>query len=181
MIPPTLAGSKVKLRPKRLNDAINDYEWRKDPELCQLDATLPTLSSFEEYLRLAAVEPSYSSNRSCHFAIETMTGKHIGNLSYFDIDEKSSSTEMGIMIGNKAYWNLGYGSDAIHILLNHIFTSTSLNRVYLKTLVWNVRAQKCFQKCGFATCGQLSRDGFSFVLMEILRPQKNSLAGNKMT
>ena len=173
MIPPILIGTKVKLRPKRLNDAINDFEWRKNAELCQLDATLPTLSTFEEYLRLAAVAPSYSGNRSCHFAVETSKGKHIGNLSYFDIDEISGEAEIGVMIGNKAYWNLGYGADAMQTILNHIFTSTSLKRVYLKTLTWNTRAQKCFEKCGFTPCGELSRDGFKFILMEILRPQKN--------
>ncbi len=172
MIPPILTGNKVKLRPKRLNDAINDFEWRKDAELCQLDATLPTLSSFEEYLRLAAVAPSYSVNRSCHFAIETIKGKHIGNLSYFDIDEISGEAEIGIMIGNKAYWDLDYGADAMRTVLSYIFTSTSLKRVYLKTLTSNTRAQKCFEKCGFTPCGQLTRDGFKFILMEIHRPQK---------
>jgi RimJ/RimL family protein N-acetyltransferase len=172
VIPPTLTGNKIKLRPKRLNDAIKDYEWRKDTELCQLDATFPTLTSFEEYLRLTAVAPSYSGNRSCHFAIETLKGKHIGNLSYFDIDEISGDAEIGIMIGNKAFWNLGYGADAMLTILNYIFTSTTLKRVHLKTLAWNTRAQKCFEKCGFTLCGELSRDGFNFILMEILRPQK---------
>ena len=169
---PVLTGNKVKLRPKKLNDAINDYEWRKDLELCKLDATQPTTSSFEEYLRLAAVSPSYSGNRACHFAVETLKGKHIGNCSYFDIDEIGGEAEIGIMIGDKAYWDSGYGTDAMRTVLDYIFSSTTLNRIYLKTLTWNGRAQKCFEKCGFSPCGQLTRDGFKFILMEIHRPKK---------
>lgn len=122
-------------------------------------------------MRLAAEAPSYSS-RSCHFAIETFSGKHIGNCSCFDIDEASREAEMGIMIGNKAYWDQGYGTDAIRTVLDYVFSHVRMHRVYLKTLSWNARAQKCFQKCGFISCGQLIRDGHSFVLMEIRRPEK---------
>lgn len=170
---PTLNGHKIVLRPKHSSDAINDYEWRKDIELCSLDAAQPITSSFEEYLRFAA-EFSSSSKWSCHFAIQTLQGKHIGNCSYFDIDEISSEAEIGIMIGDKDYWNCGYGTDAICTVLRYIFSQTRLKRIYLKTLEWNIRAQKCFQKCGFKSCGHLNRDGYSFILMEILCPTSTS-------
>ena len=73
------------------------------------------------------------------------------------------------MIGDRNYWNKGYGVDVISALLEHIFQETKVNRVHLKTLDWNARAQKCFQKCGFTPCGELTRDGYSFMLMEISR------------
>jgi len=75
------------------------------------------------------------------------------------------------MIGNRDYWNRGYGTDAISTLVNHIFSQMNLSRIYLKTLESNARAQKCFQKCGFTPYGHLARDGFSFILMEIYRNQ----------
>ena len=167
-IPPTLTGNKVRLRPKRLRDAFNDYKWRTDNELCRLDATQPTTSSFEEYLKLVAGAPSYS-NHSCHFGIETLDGKHIGNCSYFGIDDVNRDAEIGIMIGDKAYWNQSYGTDAISIALSYIFSQTKLQRIHLKTLNWNTRAQKCFQKCGFTQCGKLAREEHNFILMEIRR------------
>lgn len=169
--PPTLVGNKVKLRPKRRQDAANDYSWRRDAELCRLDATIPILSSFEGYLRGYAEELRCTS-RSYRFAIETLAGKHIGNCSYFNIDETKREAELGIMIGNRAYWDQGYGADAILTLLNQIFPQTNLERIYLKTLNWNVRAQKCFEKCGFVPCGQLIRGDHNFIIMEIHRPAK---------
>jgi RimJ/RimL family protein N-acetyltransferase len=57
----------------------------------------------------------------------------------------------------------------VSALLQHVFEKTRLNRLYLKTLVKNKRAQKCFSKCGFTPYGQLKKDGYSFILMELKR------------
>ena len=54
-------------------------------------------------------------------------------------------------------------------LTSNIFQNTNLNRLYLKTLASNIRAQKCFAKCGFATYGYLNCDGYNFILMELYR------------
>jgi RimJ/RimL family protein N-acetyltransferase len=169
--PPLLVGSKARLRPKRLKDAVNDYSWRRDVELCRLDAATPILCSFEEFLE-SYIEELYGTSRSYRFAIETLEGRHIGNFSYFSIDETKMEAEMGIMIADRAYWNLGYGHDVILTSLDHIFSQTKLKRIHLKTLNWNIRAQKCFQRCGFTVCGQLTRGDHYFVLMEIHRPAK---------
>ncbi len=169
--PPILTGNKVNLRPKRLQDATNDYRWRQDAELCQLDAAIPISCSFEEFLE-NYLEALHHPGKSYRFAIETSGGKHIGNCSYFNIDEVKRDVEMGIMIGERAYWNRGYGADAILTTLNHFFSQTYFKRVHLKTLNWNIRAQKCFQKCGFVPCGQVTYGDYTFILMEVQRQTK---------
>ena len=75
------------------------------------------------------------------------------------------------MIGNRDYWCQGYGTDAIATLVDHIFTATGLKRIYLKTLDWNLRAQKCFQNCGFTPYTRVVRDGHTFLYMELKREQ----------
>ena len=169
--PPVLKGNKVNLRPKRLQDAVDDYRWRQDVELCQLDAAITISCSFEEFLE-NYIEDLNSPGKSCRFAIATQDGKHIGNCSYFNIDETKKDAEMGIMIGDRTYWNRGYGADAILATLNHFFSQTSIKRVYLKTLNWNIRAHKCFQKCGFVPCGQINYGDYTFILMETHHPAK---------
>ncbi|HEX73618.1 MAG TPA: GNAT family N-acetyltransferase [Dehalococcoidia bacterium] len=166
-----LTGSKVILREKRLADARDDYTWQTDPELAQLDATPLLDTSLIQYLLDYPIKLHYSSLIRCQFAIDTLDGKHIGNCVYYGINETKGEAELGIMIGNRDYWDKGYGSDALVSLLSHIFRETKLNRVYLKTLDSNQRAQKCFQKCGFIPYGYLNKDGYSFVLMEIRRNQ----------
>jgi len=167
-----IIGSKIKLRDKRLGDALNDYTWRTDPELTQLDASPLLTTTFSQYLSDYAHELQYYSSTTRHrFAVETLAGKHIGNCSYYNIDETKGEVELGIMIGNRDYWDKGYGADTVTTLVNYIFHQTNLKRIYLKTLDSNSRAQKCFKKCGFTPHGHMGRDGFSFALMEINRKQ----------
>ncbi len=164
-----LKGLKVVLREKRLEDAANDYAWRCDEELAHYDATITLKLPFADFLADYAEELRYLSQQRRRFAIENLEGKHIGNLMYYDIDEVKGEAELGVMIGDRDYWDQGYGTDAITTLLHHIFSTTTLNRIYLNTLDWNLRAQKCFKKCGFIPCGQAKRYNGTFVIMEIHR------------
>jgi len=166
-----LIGNKVILRDKRLSDTRDDYTWKADPELARLDATPRLDVSFSQYLLDYASELYCSFLIRRQFAIDTLDGKHIGNCVYYGIDEAKGEAELGIMIGNRDYWNEGYGCDAVATLLNYIFRETNLKRLYLKSLDSNLRAQKCFQKCGFTPCGHLNKDGYSFMLMDIYRTQ----------
>ena len=166
-----ITGTKIKFRDKRLADAPDDYTWQTDPELAQLDATPLLTTTFPQYLSGYAIELRYPSSTRHPFAVETLDGKHIGNCVYYNIDKAKGEAELGIMIGDRAYWDKGYGTDAVTTLVGYIFRQTSLNRIYLKTLDSNQRAQKCFQKCGFIPYGKLSRDGYSFTLMELHRKQ----------
>ena len=166
-----LVGSKVKLRDKRLADAANDYAWQTDPELAQLDAAPPLPATFSQFLSNYASELRYPSLIRRRFAIETLDGKHVGNCAYYGINEAKGEAELGIMIGRRDCWDNGYGVDAVTTLLNHVFHKTKLRRIHLKTLDSNIRAQKCFQKCGFTPCGHMLKDGFSFIRMEISREQ----------
>jgi len=166
-----ITGTMVRLREKKLTDALEDYAWQTDPELAELDA-LPVMSlTFRQYLSNHTAELLYATATKRQFAVETLNGKHIGNCAYYGVDEAKGEAELGIMIGNRDHWDKGYGSDAVNALVNHIFTQTNLNRIHLKTLDWNTRAQKCFQKCGFTPCGESLREGHNFILMELHRSQ----------
>ncbi len=166
-----IIGSKIILRDKKLADAPDDYTWRTDPELAQLDAALLLTTTFAQYLSDYTAELRYPSLTRHQFAIETRDGKHIGNCVYYGVNKTKGEAELGIMIGDRDCWDKGYGADAVTTLVSYIFHQTSLKRIYLKTLDSNRRAQKCFQKCGFTPYGHLVKDGFSFVLMETHRKQ----------
>lgn len=166
-----IISSKVILREKTPADAWDDYAWETDPELARLDAA-PMLSiSYSRFLSDYTSELYRLPTTSHRFAVDTLDGKHIGNCSYYNLDETRGEVELGIMIGNRDYWNKGYGTDAVTTLVNYIFRQTDLNRIYLKTLDWNTRAQKSFQKSGFTPYGQMAKDGYNFVLMEMHRSQ----------
>ncbi len=160
--------TKIKLRKKKLDDLFNDYAWRIDPDLAKFDARPPQVIPFNDFLA-SYVQEMTPSVDSCRFAIETLDGKQIGNCMYFNLDKKTGQVEIGIMIGNRDYWNQSYGTDAIKALLDHVFNNLPVTIVYLHTLNWNVRAHHSFYKCGFTACGFVMRDGYSFVRMETTR------------
>lgn len=166
-----ITGSKIRLRNKKIDDARDDYTWQTDAELARLDAAPRLTIAFPIYLIDYADELCYPSSARYQFAIETLDGKHIGNCSCYNIDETMSEAELGIMIGDRDYWDKGYGSDAVSTLVNYIFQHTNLQRIYLKTLNHNKRAQECFKKCLFTPYGQSVKDAYSFILMEIHRKQ----------
>jgi RimJ/RimL family protein N-acetyltransferase len=164
-----ISGSKVVLREKRIEDAPDDYAWRTDEELARLDATRPLHMRYEDFTRYSKEEINYPNPRSKRLAIDTLDGKHIGNCMFYDIDLRQGEAELGIMIGDREYWSKGYGTDTVDSLLSHIFTTTSLSRIYLHTLDWNHRAQRSFTKSGFQTVKNVRRSGFDFILMEVHR------------
>ena len=165
----SITGRLVSLREKKLSDVRNDYRWQTDQELARLDAAPVLKASFPVYLLDYSDQVHRLSAKRYPLAIETDEGRHIGNCTCYDIDEDKGEAQLGIMIGDRDYWDRGYGADALTTLVDHIFRNTDMKRLYLKTLDWNVRAQKCFSKCGFRPCGEMKRNGYNFILMEIRR------------
>ena len=164
-----LQGARVILRDKRLEDAEQDYIWRSDSELARLDAAYPLTMSFERYLKIFEDQLRFPTPGSHHFSTETLDGKFIGNCMYYDLDSVNMQAELGIVIGDRDYWSNSYGYDAVTTLLDYMFTEKKMKRVYLHTLEWNTRAQRCFEKSGFNLVKPVRRLSQDFLLMEVLR------------
>ena len=167
--PIIITGEKTILRPKLKSDIKNDYRWRTDSELSELDATIPINLSFEQFERISINDLSKSSPWSEKFSIDNLNKDHIGNCMFYDINRWEKSCEFGIMIGNKSFWNSGYGTDASRNLLFYIFNHTEINEVYLHTLQRNLRAQKSFQKAGFENPKEIKKGRFEFIKMSTKR------------
>jgi RimJ/RimL family protein N-acetyltransferase len=161
--------NRIRLCKKQLGDAADDYAWKTDPELAELDASSPLNISFSEYLFMYISELRMATPAKYEFSIETVNGEHIGNCAYYNINRIKGEAEIGIMLGNRQYWDRGYGTEAIISLVDYVFDHLKLKRVHLKTLDYNKRAQNCFIKCGFTPYGCKNTDGYNFVLMELCR------------
>ena len=135
-----ILGNKTIIRPKR-KDIENDFQWRTDTELSDLDATVPINLSYEHSKRISVNELSKSSQWSEKFSIEN---HDIGNCMYYDVNRWEKSCEFGIMIGDKSFWNGGYGTDATINLLYYIYTETEIENV-LHTLQNKYQSTKLFQ------------------------------------
>lgn len=63
--------------------------------------------------------------------------------------------ELGIALGDKAYWDGGYGTDTMRTLCRFGFEEMNLHRIELWVFEENVRAQHVYQKVGFTVEGRL--------------------------
>ncbi len=170
-----ISSDRVVLREKKNSDIPDDYKWRSDPELAELDATRPLRLSYKDFERLSKDEMSHPSPRSKRLSVDTTEGQHIGNVMFYDIDLRSGQAELGIMIGEKDYWSKGFGTETVGLLLDHMFGEYPFNRVYLHTLSWNYRAQKSFHKAGFSDVAPVRRSGRDFIKMEIWRHEWDAM------
>ena len=162
-------GLLVRLRERTIDDAERDYAWRCDPELAEYDAARPLTTKFSSFLATMTDELRYPSQHRRTFGIEDhASGRHIGNVMYYGYDAYLREAELGITIGDREYWSKGYGEDTVRTMLRYLFQELRLKRVYLHTLVWNLRAQKAFERAGFQRVRPVSRGGYEFVYMEAL-------------
>ena len=162
-------GRRTVVRRKRMGDAADEYRWRSDPDLAQFDASRPVQAPYESYERNWSFDYRFTDMPGRSFAIEDELGRHIGNVMYYNIDSARNEAEIGISIGERSCWSLGYGSDALEAVVRGLFEVSGLGRLYLHTLEWNGRAQAAFRKVGFEVCGTSWRDGHTFIIMELRR------------
>lgn len=84
---------------------------------------------------------------------------------------------VGIGIGERDCWNMGYGTDALLAILRYAFTELNLHRVTLGVFDYNQRAIRSYRKAGFFEEGRerhrLHRDGewADIVVMGVLRDE----------
>lgn len=64
-----------------------------------------------------------------------------------------TSIEMGITIWNRDYWGKGYGENVINQLTEYIFNGYNVQEIIMKTVKENLRALKCYAKCGYQQSG----------------------------
>jgi RimJ/RimL family protein N-acetyltransferase len=75
--------------------------------------------------------------------------------------------EMGIVIGDKRYWNMGIGFRAVNTAVEYIFNNMDIDRIYVETGEKKIAAQKLFQKLNFLKCDEyIEEENFKFIVME---------------
>ena len=158
MVGPKLSGDKVNLRPLTTEDVRRRYEWLSDHEVFRLfTGSLPSkpyaVSDVEIWRCGLESDPT-----AIVWAIETKQDRHIGDVDLHGIDHSSRAAKLTILVGEKAFWNHGYGTDTVRTVLDYAFTETQISQVDLRVFEFNVRGIGCYRKCGFLTTWVPARD-----------------------
>ncbi|HWI54276.1 MAG TPA: GNAT family protein [Desulfobacteria bacterium] len=148
-----LVGEKVVVRNLTRADVPMLVKWKNDPEIADLVRGAPINTTFEiESRRFARGIDDHDTLR---LIIETLTGKPIGFISLGDIDRDSHKAEVGMLIGEKEFWDRGFGTEGLKLLIKYLFYEMDFNRIGLEVFEYNTRAKKAYQKIGFKVEGLL--------------------------
>ncbi len=171
-------AKRIRLRAAEREDIPMFAAWLNDPEVVQfLSMNLP-MSRAEEENWFDQMLKSPKAEHVLVIEAQTESGwKPIGNTSFMDINWVNSHAEIGIFIGEKDYWNRGYGRETMKLMLRHGFQTLNLNRVYLKVFDENVRGIRAYENAGFVHEGRLRQDLFrggqyhDLLIMSVLRTE----------
>jgi len=174
-----LIGNKVRLRAIEKEDVHNCVRWLNDPEVIQyLYMTSPLgLAMEEKWIEEQLATPPTSGQVLAIEALEGDNWIHIGNTGLHKVEPVNLQAEFGIFIGNKEYWNKGYGSEATKLIVKHGFENLNLNRIYLYVFEDNPRAIATYKGVGFVQEGLLRQAVYkngrfnNMLLMSILHSE----------
>lgn len=173
-----LYGNGLRLRAIEKDDLPRFVRWLNDPEVRENLLIFAPMSLDEEEEWYSGILKRPKEERP--LVIEIETGGEwlpIGNISLMRIEWHARHAEVGLFIGEKQYWNRGYGSQALRLMLGYAFDFLNLNKVYLNVYETNLRGIRAYQKVGFVEEGRLRQEVYKngryldVLVMSILRSE----------
>ncbi len=171
-------GERIRLRAITQNDLPLFVEWLNDPEVTQGLMHFIPFSKEDEEDWFEGMRKRPREEHPLVIDICSEEGwESIGNCGLFGIDWRIRQAEFGIVIGAKQYWNQGYGTEALQLIIQHGFETLNLNRIFLRVYENNPRAVRSYEKSGLSVEGRLRQGHYDnakyidVILMSILRSE----------
>jgi RimJ/RimL family protein N-acetyltransferase len=141
-------GRLVRLRAREADDEPLLYQWFNDPEVTEyLTLRYPLSHAQERAFIERSQETSYSG---ASFGVETLSeSRLIGGVSLESASPENRSAVLGIAIGDKQYWDGGYGTDTMRTVCRFGFEMMNFHRIELEVVAGNQRARRVYEKVGF--------------------------------
>lgn len=152
-----LEGEKIYLSPRSCEDAELFTKWFNDfsvTDYVNRSSMITTLQAEKEWLQ------NHCDEEASFVIIEKETENMIGTISLEKINHLHRTATLGVFIGDQEARHKGYGTEAIHLILEYGFRYLNLNNIALDVLEWNESAIHCYQKCGFKECGRRRKCSF---------------------
>lgn len=156
-----IQGELTRLRPARPDEAEMLYAWATDPEVAPFWGGRDYYRDFEHFLSdwpSHYFDGSHPEKGRC-FVIEAVDPDRdaaaIGAVFVNEIDVHNRNTEFDVLIGKSEYRGKGFGTDALRALVDCLFHTVGLHRVWVLTYEHNAPARRSYEKVGFVREGLL--------------------------
>ncbi|MCB0204635.1 MAG: GNAT family N-acetyltransferase [Caldilineae bacterium] len=139
----------VRLTALRPADAAVIARWHDDSWFVRLINANPARPQAESQIQ-TWIDEMLKREDAFLFAVRlTETDELIGWIELDGVLWNGSSTMLGIAFGDRAYWDRGYGTEAMELALHFAFDELNLHRVGLNVYGYNERAIALYKKLGF--------------------------------
>jgi len=150
-----IQGQKVAMRDMQRTDVEYKVKWFNDPDVNKsllIEEKLDLNKSLEWFERTR----NDASRRD--FVIESKEGKPIGIIALVHIDDVHGTAECFCVIGEKAYWGGGIGTEAHILLADWAFRDLGLHKIWAYIRPENTAIIKVVEKIGFKVEGMLREE-----------------------
>ena len=150
---PILRSRRTYLRPAERKDIRAFLDWLADADVGEGLANRAPWSHIAEERWFEDLQPRQGQS-IWHFVI-CLRHEHlpIGFAALHEVDLHNGAAELGIGIGERSEWDMGYGTEAMEVLLDFGFGELRLERVYLHVFDFNARAMRVYERVGFTLEG----------------------------
>lgn len=151
---------RIYLRAFKENDYLTTHKWRNDEDVTSSLVGRKYFVS-EDYEKKWVHDAIFSAGNSVKLAVCLKeSDEHIGNVYLDSIDSFNQNAMFSLMIGNKAFWSKGFGTEMTLLMLKYAFYELNLKRIYSYQLSTNLGSINVHKKCGFKDEGVLRKAVF---------------------
>ena len=150
----TLKGTSIYLRALEPDDLEFVYAIENDEKIWHVSNTNTPYSKFliKQYLENAHQDIFEAKQLRLAICLNT-TFEAIGLIDLFDFEPNHRRAGIGIVISNPQNQNLGYGYEALELLLSYSFKKLQLHQLYANIGTNNNESLKLFSKFDFKRIG----------------------------
>ncbi len=154
MFSKTITTERLLLRPYEAGDISFWQKWDVDPEV-QRFMPEPKNEVVSDEAQLEYLKECESEQDGIYWTIVWKENNQpIGHIAITEISQHHGIGEIGIVIGEKEYWNKGVATEAIKSILE-IAPELGLKRISAELEEGNMALEKAFAKLGFEKEGLL--------------------------
>lgn len=144
-----LETERLILRPFCLEDAKHIFEIRSNEYVMKfMDSSFHNSLSDSEKFVESNLENQAKGNGYFWAIIEKTSNKFIGDFSIWSIDKVNNRGQIGYSL-KKDYWQKGYMSEAMNVILRYGFTEIGIHSFEANINPLNDGSRKCLEKIGF--------------------------------
>ena len=149
-----LIGKRIIVRELSFKDTDDYYEYGKSENVGP-NAGWKPFSSKEIANRMLS---SAILSKDCYAIALKDSNKPIGTISIYNnaIRKYKYAKSLGFSL-NEAYWNNGYMTEAVNLVIDYVFSKTDCEVLEIGHHSDNYRSKRVIEKCGFKYDGRLCK------------------------